>query len=236
MNTEMQRTLLALMVSAMVSITGLATTPGSVDASGNITGQPAGKGLNMNEAPRKPKTVRANHPDGQSKTGAGESEAGETANEAPHSSLPVPPAGWTDFVDPTFGFSIGYPNGFVVQSQNVSKLAQFAPAPTASIFFMNPIMAKGALAGVEPPDLEVRVYQAGAMDSLKSWLASVRFDHSGAAIQPFRNASIDGLKVCQEALIAPGCSVYVLHKARVYQLTPVSREGEAMVETFALLP
>lgn len=219
------------MVSAMVLMAGLATPPGSVDGSANITGRTDGAGLNMNAPPRKPKTELANQPDGQSRP-----EAGEITNEVPRSSLPVPPADWTDFVDPTFGFSISYPNGFVVQSQNVSKLAQFAPAPVNSIFFMNPIMARGALAGIEPPDLEVRVYLAGTIDSLKSWLASVRFDHNGAAIQPFRNASIEGLKVCQATLIAPGCSVYVLHKARVYQLTPLSREGEAMIETFALLP
>jgi hypothetical protein len=102
---------------------------------------------------------------------------------------------------------------------------------------MNPTMAAGALAGIEPPDLEVRVYQTGTTDSLQSWLASVGLASvdSGAAIQPYRNASVSGLRVCQSTMIAPGCSVYVLHNSRVYQLTPISREGKTMIETFTLL-
>jgi hypothetical protein len=103
---------------------------------------------------------------------------------------------------------------------------------------MNPIMAAGALAGIEPPDLEVRVYQAGAVDSLSSWLVSVGFAAvgSGAVVQSYRTASVSGLQVCQSTMIAPGCAVYILHSHRVYQLTSISREGEAMGETFALLP
>jgi hypothetical protein len=102
---------------------------------------------------------------------------------------------------------------------------------------MNPTMAAGDLAGIEPPDLEVRVYQAGGVDSLKNWLVSVGFASAdgGAVVQPYQTASISGLKVCQSTMIAPGCSVYVLRNGRVYQLTPLSREGEAMIKTFALL-
>ena len=95
-------------------------------------------------------------------------------------------------------------------------------------------MAKGALAGIEPPDMELRVYQAGTVNSLKSWLTSVGFLNSGSAAQPYRNTNVSGVKLCQSTLIAPGCFVYVLHDGRVYQLTPISREGEAMLETFAL--
>ena len=144
------------------------------------------------------------------------------------------PQGWTTYVDRTYGFSIRYPKGFVVQPQDASKLTQFTPTPLASIFSMNPTMAKGALAGIEPPDLELRVYQAGAVNSLKSWLTSVGFLNSGNAAQPYRNANVSGVKLCQSTLIAPGCFIYVLHDGRVYQLTPISREGEAILETFTL--
>jgi hypothetical protein len=137
-----------------------------------------------------------------------------------------------NYIERTYGFSIGYPKGFVVQPQDVSKLTQFSPTPVASIYFMNPTMAKGALAGIEPPDLELRVYQAGAVNSLKSWLTSVGLLNDGTS-QPYGNANVSGLKVCQSTLIAPGCSVYVLRGGRVYQLTPNSREGEAILETFA---
>lgn len=165
-----------------------------------------------------------------------EPRAAETGAETPSPDTPSTPESWLTYSDPMYGFTIGYPNGFVVRQQDVSKLSQFTPTPLVSTFFMNPTMAAGELAGAEPPDLEVRVYRAEAADSLKTWLVSVGFATSDtiAAAKPFRNAGVNGLEVCHSTMIAPGCSVYVLHKGRVYQLTAISKEGEAMIGTFAL--
>lgn len=138
------------------------------------------------------------------------------------------------YVDSTFGFQINYPHDFVVRPQNVVRLAEFTPIPAASIFFMNPTMAAGDLAGIEPPDLEVRVYQVGVVNSLTSWLLSVGFTSAdnSTVIQTYRNSGVTGLKVCQSTMLAPGCSVYVLHRDHVYQLTAISVEGETMINTF----
>jgi hypothetical protein len=148
----------------------------------------------------------------------------------------APPANGATYMDPTYGFRIGYPRGFVVKPQDASKLARFKPTPLASVFFMNPTMAAGSLAGVEPPDLEARVYRAEGADSLKNWLTSTGLASAESvdAARPFRNSSVSGLQVCASTMIAPGCSTFVFHGDRVYQLTPISREGEAMIETFAL--
>lgn len=150
--------------------------------------------------------------------------------------IPVPAADGSTYADPALGWSLRYPKGFVVQLQDVAKLARFAPAPIASIFFMSPAMAAGGLAGIEPPDLEVRIYRAEASDSLKGWLVSVGMatPESVAAARPFQNASVSGLQVCRSTMVAPNCSVYVLRGDRVYQLTAISLEGEAMIETFTL--
>lgn len=148
---------------------------------------------------------------------------------------PVPPPDWSTYTDPAHGFSIRHPKDFVIRPQDVSKLSRFTPAPLASIFFMNPTMAAGNLAGIEPPDLEVRIYRAEAAGSLESWLISAGFasEETVTAARSFRNASVTGLQVCQSTMIAPGCSIYALRGGRVYQLTPISLEGEAMIETFA---
>jgi len=223
----------------MLSVMGLATASCSNDAATGDTGKTGQRTeteLNIVETTPMSEAELANQPQGRSEPGAGESVVGDAGKQTPGRGLPVSPPGWAAYNNRTYSFSIGYPNGFVVQPQNVSKLARFTPTPVASIFFMNPTMAAGALAGVEPPDLEVRVYEAGGGDSLKSWLVSVGFVDSGTVSQPYRNASVSGLKVCQSTMIAPGCSVYVFHSGRVYQLTPISREGEAMIETLALLP
>jgi len=140
------------------------------------------------------------------------------------------------FTDASLGFRIGHPVGFVVRSQDVSRLA-FQPRPLASIFFMNPTMAAGDLAGIEPPDLQLRVYRAEGAPSLAAWLAAAGFLPAGgrSAAKSVGRGGVDGLEVCAATLVAPGCSIYVLGRGRVYQLTPISREGEAMIETFELL-
>lgn len=143
-------------------------------------------------------------------------------------------AGWRRFVDSSHGFSLCLPNGFVTQPKDVSRLSQFTPSPVASIFFMNPTVARGDQSGIEPPDLEVRVYQVvGVVDSLKRWLGTAGFLDSGSFAQPYGN---NGQKICKSTMIFPNCFIYFLNKARVYQLTPFTQAGESIIETFLLLP
>jgi hypothetical protein len=148
---------------------------------------------------------------------------------------PGTPRGWTTYIDPEYRFRVDHPDRFVVRRRKTSELSQFNPAPAASVFIMNPQMAAGALAGIEPPDLEIRVYRADTPQSLTSWLADVgfAFGDSGAVVTPYRTSIADGLKVCPSTMIAPGCSVYLSSHGLVYQLTPASREGENMSRRFA---
>ena len=140
------------------------------------------------------------------------------------------------YVDSAHRFTIKYPNGFVVEHKDVSKIAPFSPKPLSSIFFMNPTMASGDLSGIEPPDLEIRVYEAKEGYSLEGWLDSVAsaLVEREADTRPYKNGNVSGLQICRRTMIAPGCSVYVLGRGRVYQLTPSSVEGELMISTFAL--
>lgn len=160
---------------------------------------------------------------------------GQSGSEPPPSDRGAGPPIWTTYRDPSSGFAVDYPDDFVAEPQDVARFAQFSPAPSASIFFMNPTMARGVLAGVEPPDLDVRVYDVGAVDSLRNWLAAVgrASPESGARIEPYQNANVSGVQVCQATLLSPACAVYVL--SGTYQLTTLSLAGEAMQATFTLL-
>ena len=142
------------------------------------------------------------------------------------------------YLDRKLGFSIAYPTGFVVSAQDPSRFGAFTPTPIAAIYFMNPTMARSAFAGVEPPDLEVRLYEAGTAGSLAEWLQSTRLASADsiALAQPYHSADVNSLRICRSPMIAPACSVFVLHRGRVYQLTAISIEGETMIKTFALLP
>ena len=65
--------------------------------------------------------------------------AGETGTQAPEPGVPASPAGRTAYVDPSYGFSIGYPNGFVVQRRDTattqpSALSFLAQRPHHALF------------------------------------------------------------------------------------------------------
>lgn len=180
----------------------------------------------------------ANRGEGSSGPGVGESAPGEAVGRSAVRCAGTPSEGSKTYIDRLYGFSVKHPDGFVVRPQDPSRLGGFSPTPIVSIHFMNPTMAKGALAGMEPPDLDVRVYRAGAASSLENWLASTGFASKGGGtdVRPYRNANLSGLKVCQTTMIAPGCSYYFLFGGRVYALTPATVEGEAMLESFSPAP
>ena len=151
-------------------------------------------------------------------------------------SAPGSGAGTVTYRDPSYGFTVTVPGDFVVRAQDVATLP-FTPRPLASVFVMNPVMARGQLAGKEPPDLEVRVYDAGAATSLEAWLEAARFASAEAlsAATPQAINGLHGLRICRQDLLAPGCATFLMQGARIYQLTAVSAEGERMIDSFALV-
>jgi hypothetical protein len=105
---------------------GLATTPGGDDAAADDMGarkavQQIERGVDMVQSTTLSEAALPKPPQGQSQPRAGESMAGETVSQPPDPGPSVRPASWTAYVDPTYGFRIGYPHGFVVQPQDVAK-------------------------------------------------------------------------------------------------------------------
>ncbi|CRI65337.1 exported hypothetical protein [Thiocapsa sp. KS1] len=168
---------------------------------------------------------------------AGAVDSATPTSSAVHSEVLIGAAGREMFVDSVYGFTIEYEQGFVVRSQAVSRSGPDATDLLASFHVMNPTMASGDLAGIEPPDLEIRIYDAGAAPTLKEWLVSAQFvsPQNERFGDSARIEHVEGLKVCQSTMVAPGCSTFVLYRGRVYQLTPASLAGESVMATFAFL-
>ena len=110
---------------------------------------------------------------------------------------------------------------------------------------MNPVTASSEIVDLEPADLEIRVYaaggipvQGGASADLDSWLTSNGLLPADGSLQPkpFQTENVSGVEVCASTMIAPGCSYYFTGSGWVYQLTPATLQGEAMVKTFRLIP
>lgn len=146
------------------------------------------------------------------------------------------PGPMTVFADSTYKFSVNHPDNFVLRTQPAEKLSQLTPRPDASFIFMNPVTAASDLGDLEPADLEVRVYSMAQAPSLEEWLTSnglLTVDGT-LPLEAFQAANVSGVEVCASTMIAPGCSYFVMGNGFIYQLTPVTLEGEAMAQTFML--
>lgn len=140
-----------------------------------------------------------------------------------------------EYTSVDYKFAVIYPAEFVVQSGPAGFLHTFNVAPSGSFSFMNPHTAASEDVQSEVADLEIRVYSLGQMSSLDEWLSSTNY-LAGKVPQPFNTSYVSGLQVCESTMIAPGCDYFVLGNGWAYQLIPTTIAGEAMFDTFRLLP
>ena len=172
--------------------------------------------------------IPSNQP-GSSEPGTG---VGETVT-TPESTQP-PTGKRLVSTDTNYKFSVSYPDNFVVRSLPAEKFVGLNPVPVAAIFFMNPTAASSQVPD-EPGDLEVRIYSPAGVPALDGWLKSAGLT-SGATSQAFKTAYVSGIEVCGSTMVFPRCRDYVFGNGWVYQLTSTSVEGEAMLQTFQLVP
>lgn len=209
---------------------GTIGVPSSATETASNQAQSSGEGVVVEVTPMSDNDL-AMQPTGQSEPSGGSQSAPEAQPGERQ------PGKMLVYEDGTYKFKVDYPADFVLRTQPAEKLAQLAPRPVASFIFMNPVAAGSERADLEPADLEVRVHAAGQAASLDSWLTSNGLLAGGnLPPKPFQTAHVSGVELCASTMIAPGCSYYFMGNGWVYQLTPASLEGEAMVKTFTLVP
>jgi hypothetical protein len=214
-----------------------AAVPSSAPATATSQVQSSGEGAGVDVTPTSDTKLTVQPTGGQSEPGASAPGGGSQATPEAPGGEPQPGA-VVVYTDDTYKFSVGYPANFVFRTLPAEKMAQLKPMPVISFIFMNPVTASSDVADLEPADLEIRVYAAGQVASLDSWLTSNRLLPADGTVplKPFQSANVSGVQVCASTMIAPGCSYFVLGNGWVYQLTPATVEGETMVNTFRLIP
>lgn len=173
-------------------------------------------------------------PPGQTEPGAGGAEDGEETS--PGTVQRQPPGGWSIHSDETYGFSVFYPDSFVVGHPDPALLTALIPSPSDAIYFVDPNIAESAFAGTDAPDLEVRVFESGPVTSLEDWLAAVGAiaDGDGKTVGPYQGPNVSGLEVCESNMLSPGCTVFIAGGDHVFQLRVLNLEGETMAQSFSL--
>ncbi|MBK8049650.1 MAG: hypothetical protein IPK16_22610 [Anaerolineales bacterium] len=173
----------------------------------------------------------AAQPPGRSAAGGASTDPGQVDPGQTEAGGAQPPGPLVAYTDAVFGFGINYPSDYVFRPRAAEYLAQLIPPPVAGFTIMNPVTAASDLGDAEPADLEIRVHPAGGATSLDNWVAANGLLADGTS-QPFQTPNAAGLKWCASTMIAPGCSYLFPGNGWIYQLTPATLEGEAMMQTF----
>jgi hypothetical protein len=188
---------------------------------------------NVVDATPMPPEVLTTQPPGSSDPGAG---AGGGGAPPPNQEQPPQVGNMLTYTDDQFKFSVEYPADYVIRAQPESKLQAFSPVPKAAYRFLSPALA-ASQAPDEPGDLTIQIYAADGEATLQDWLKTNGLAPAdGAALPEFKTPNATGVEVCSSSMLGPGCAYYFLGTGWVYQLTPASQVGEAMIQTFKMMP
>lgn len=226
----------AAIVTSTTAEAAPAALPTSVDTSTTAEAAPAALPTAVDTMQSSTPEPAAQSP-GQTSPGSG--AASGMAQASPESGAQQPDLGTMKmYTDATSGFQIQHPDRYVINTRPRDDLASLMPAPKAAIQFMKASLAASDNPALEAADLEIRVYDAGPDSSLAAWLASNNIVPADAGV-PLKEVKLGhtaASELCASTMIAPGCMYFVLANQRVYQLTPASLEGEAMLQTFTPIP
>jgi len=140
---------------------------------------------------------------------------------------------WKTYRDPSFGFSIRYPETLAVSSETPEKpLPERRPPLLHRVAFLDRGLAASDTAALQPPQLAIEVF-APAAGPLRSWLeANGRLTGgvSGLSLPGAREA----LRVRDPHLSAPNEFFYYATERGVIALITLGAEGSAMIGTFRL--
>jgi len=142
---------------------------------------------------------------------------------------PQKPANWRLYVDETYGFSVEYPDTYVILDEIV-PLSDVAPGMVQRVRFQDKKLAKGPTADIEPPQFSIEVYEIATPD-LAGWL-STNAPHGERSQINLGNVTCT--KVELMTLIAPNMFYYCQGGKYMYALTPLGPYTDQMLRSFKI--
>jgi hypothetical protein len=143
---------------------------------------------------------------------------------------PAPPAEWLTYTDKTFGFSISYPDTYVILE--TANPRETPPRDLVhQVRFQDKALATGQTADLEIPKFRIEVFDNAAGVTLDRWLD----DHQVAGTRTeIPVGGQQGIQVSGNTMLAPNQFHYTAHGAYVYRLTPLGPYAMQMLDSFKL--
>jgi len=217
---------LAIAMLILVIAAGCAGTPGVEQLSGNGTNPQQGVGAGTPQVPG-----------GQTGSidAAGTISPGKPSDNAPGQGASsqsggnvVPAADLLTYTDTQYGFSIGYPNSYVILDE-VEKLSSISPDLVHRVRFMDAVLAKGATANLEIPALTVEIYSNPSVIPLATWMGSHAPNGTNDKITI---DTVQCTQVTMMTMMAPNQFVFCSKNNTIYKFTLAGQYTGQMLDSF----
>jgi hypothetical protein len=226
----LRNTLYSTIVLLMLVVcSGCGSDPGGaagVDAGGAALpgGQGSGPGL--------PGAVPGQSPGAAGQPVMGSGGMGNAGPPSQAASNPAPsavPASWLSYSSQQFGFSIDYPDLYVVVDQG--NLPQDLPSVVGRVQFQDKALASSPTANLQPPQFLIDVFENKDSLVLEDWLAAN--ERRGTA-QASAVGNASGYVVRLQTLQAPNQFYFVSQGQYVYRLVPLGQYSDQMLQSFKI--
>ena len=162
--------------------------------------------------------------------------AGWAQTSGPSSAGSEATAGWRTHVDKAYGFSIKYPETYII-------LREFKRKPVANprvahqVRFQDKELAAGQTADLEPPQFSIEVLENDGFKPLRDWLQTAVQIGANDSVEPVHlDGAGEGLRVRNAMQLAPNDFYYFARGKYVFRLTPLGSHGEEMLNSFRFRP
>ena len=141
---------------------------------------------------------------------------------------PLAPGDWLTYTDPQLGFSIAYPNTYVILDEK-TKSADISPNLVLRVRFLDKDLANSDTADLQIPAFSIEVYQ----NPTRPVGAGVVRSNGPAGTQ--EKVSVGGvpcMKVTLAIMLFPNQFVLCSRSNNVYQFIPAGQYNQQMLDSF----
>lgn len=200
---------------------GQISIPGSDVISNTPPPSEGGGGIITSSGQQSPSVAGNNEPQYSGATIAGGPEASGAVQQ---------PVNWLTYQDKSYGFSISYPDTYVILEE-IEFLKDADPGLVHRVRFQDKKLATGETAKFELPKFSVEVYEKPDIETLQAFIAA---KGPGWTVESFQVGDLQGYRVRTNLMMAPNEFYFFEGGSYIYKLTPMGEYSQEMLQSFRI--
>jgi len=138
------------------------------------------------------------------------------------------------YTDEKYGFSVMYPDSYVIQYGPME--GQSLPLKAIyTVRFQDKVIAESDLADREPPQFMIEIYEGPGGKSLETWIKDNQFAPANSKFDAITKSGVkEGLHVTLPTLMAPNEAYFFVSGKYVYRIVPLAQYSQDMLASLRL--